>query len=312
MTGTSFESLDDVQTAILSELMANGAEVAPRGVHTLESRFVSFTLTSPRRRCILNPPRRWSFPLALGELCWHLSASTEAAALAYYAPIWSSIADDDGQIRGSCYGSKIFSNGQGTSPWLKLKELLRIDPASRRAVLHFNDLVSHLNPVCRDAACALSLQFLIRDGSLDAIVYMRSNDVIWGLPYDVFLFTFLQELLAAELNIGLGSYHHIAASMHIYSRHLPLAKKILAWPGTSSFEMPALFSAESVTSLPRFEKAARTGASPLMPCLDTYCEGLVAVLRAYRASRDVGWAASLDKLPIDFPYRSVLEPLSEP
>src|SRR5262249_28376890 len=156
----------------------------------IENRCVSFVLSNPRRRCILNSQRKWSLPLALGELCWHLSGSVLVDALAYYAPAWRSFADSDGLIRGSCYGSKIFANDDGVSPWVRVRQLLQSDADTRRAVLYFNDSIDHLAPDCKDAACAISLQFMIRNGLLDAVVCMRSNDVIWGLPYDVFLFTF--------------------------------------------------------------------------------------------------------------------------
>src|SRR5206468_2212365 len=102
--------------------------------------------------------------------------------------------------------------------------------------------VDHLSVSCRDAACATSLQFLLRDGVLDAVLTMRSNDAVWGMPYDIFLFTFLQELMALELGVGLGAYHHFASSLHIYERHVALARRVLSQPGepvrVNVFETP--------------------------------------------------------------------------
>src|ERR1700693_236259 len=129
-----YHSLDDIQRAVLSYLLEGGGETSPRGMPTIESRVVSFTLVDPRRRCILNPQRKWSLPLALGELCWHLSGSTKASTLAYYAPAWKSFADSEGHIRGSCYGSKVFMGTDGDSPWTRVRHLLRSDRDTRRAV----------------------------------------------------------------------------------------------------------------------------------------------------------------------------------
>ena len=53
-----------------------------------------------------------------------------------------------------------------------------------------------------DLPCTRTIQFLLRSGHVDAVVYMRSNDAIWGLPYDIFLFTMLQEMLAVELALS--------------------------------------------------------------------------------------------------------------
>ena len=49
-------------------------------------------------------------------------------------------------------------------------------------------------------------------------VYMRSNDIWMGLPYDVFSFTCMQILLAFKLGVGIGTYTHHAASLHLYKR----------------------------------------------------------------------------------------------
>ena len=48
--------------------------------------------------------------------------------------------------------------------------------------------------------------------------YMRSNDLWMGFPYDVFQFTCLQTLLAMELDVELGTYTHVAGSLHLYER----------------------------------------------------------------------------------------------
>jgi thymidylate synthase len=48
---------------------------------------------------------------------------------------------------------------------------------------------------------------------------MRSNDIWMGFPYDVFSFTAMQCLMAMELGLGIGTYTHIAGSLHLYERN---------------------------------------------------------------------------------------------
>ena len=72
----------------------------------------------------------------------------------------------------------------------------------------------------KDLPCTISLQYLIREGALHCIVYMRSNDLWLGFPYDVFCFTAFQTKLAMELGVKLGTYTHIAGSLHLYERNL--------------------------------------------------------------------------------------------
>jgi thymidylate synthase len=90
---------------------------------------------------------------------------------------------------------------------------------------------------------------------------MRSNDAILGLPYDVFLFTMLQELLACELGITLGVYHHVAGSLHIYERNLELGQRIVdAGPG-SEFQMPPMNSPTEIPTFLFFEDLIRRGGA---------------------------------------------------
>ena len=54
---------------------------------------------------------------------------------------------------------------------------------------------------------------------------MRSNDIWFGLPYDIFQFTSLQILLSMELGVGIGTYTHICGSLHLYERDLGKGNK---------------------------------------------------------------------------------------
>lgn len=306
MSPIPYRSADEVQEAVLRHLLSDAAPVSPRGIPTVESQALSFVLTNPRARCITNPERKWSLPLALGELSWHLSGSTDASPLVHYSRAWRAFADNDGQIRGSCYGSKAFSRQEGQSPWRRAGNLLCADPATRRAVIYFNDPSAHLDVDCRDAACATSLQFMIRSGALDAVACMRSNDAIWGLPYDLFLFTFLQEMMSVELAVKLGSYYHFAGSLHVYERHRALARRILDAPPTRAFIMPPLLAPQMASGFVADEKRIRERGEAIEE-LDDYWRELLRVLQLFGQSQHCGWARVLSTAST--PYLPVLEPL---
>jgi thymidylate synthase len=306
MRVTEFQCIDEVQLAIFDRLLTGGRSASPRGILTLECEAVAFAITDPRRRCVINPARRWSLPLAIGETCWHLSGSTLAKDLAYYAPIWDSFADPEGQIRGSCYGSKIFVGRP--SPWDLITELLRTDSSSRRAILYFNVETAHFDVACQDVACAQSIQFLLREGRLDAIVCMRSNDAVWGLPYDVFFFTFVQELLSRRLGVELGTYFHFAASMHVYERHFNLARKVLKSPTSVDFSMPRMGHIDQLANFLACERNLRTQGIASDGSLSDYWLDLLQVLRFFHQSRRTGWRRALDA-GTDFVYSPVLRSL---
>jgi thymidylate synthase len=277
----TFESLDEVQTWVLSSLLDHGSPVTSRGMPTLELFPVSFTLTHPRRRCITNPERRWNLPLAIGEFCWHATGSNDVRFIEYYAPRWREFTDGIA-ILGSCYGHHIFSRKDGQpSQWERLVRLLRTERHSRRAVLQLFTPEAGLDPDTKDAPCTCSVQFMIRDDRLHAIVYMRSNDSIWGLPYDVFLFTMLQELLAGELGAELGSYHHLVGSLHLYRRHFELAKRIVSSRASFAYEMPSIEAHHELPTFLKMESLMRANIpmSTEIGALHPYWKDLLHVLR---------------------------------
>jgi thymidylate synthase len=308
------ESLDEVQLWVLSSLFKEGHETKPRGLETLELFPVSFTLTKPRNRCVANPERRWNMPLAIGEFCWHVSGSNELQFIEYYAKRWREFAEDGSTIRGSCYGHRIFSrSSDGRSQWQQIGELLRTDPQSRRAVLNFQERMEDL-VTDKDVPCANTMQFLVRNSRLHAIVSMRSNDAIWGLPYDVFLFTMFQELLASELGLPLGTYTHVVGSLHLYERHFDLAQRIIRAPLVPTDEMPAMEQHSQLRTFLDLEARLRSGThfSPeLKRGLHPYWQNLLAVLAWYRYAKDEGgYEKALDSVPLDSPYRTFLSNLA--
>ncbi len=309
-----FDSLDNAYVSVLSSLLSNGQPVAPRGSKTLELFPSAFTLNRPRNRCVANPERRWNLPLAIGEFCWHISGSNELQFIGYYAKRWREFAEDGSTIRGSCYGHRIFSQSSDSrSQWQQLVELLRADPQSRRAILNFQmraeDLITD-----KDIPCANTMQFLVRDSRLHAIVSMRSNDAIWGLPYDVFLFTMFQELLASELRLPLGTYTHTVGSLHLYERHFDLAQRIIRLPVVRADEMPAMEQHDQLRTFldleARLRNEARFGPEQKR-ALHPYWQNLLSVLEWYRYAKDEGgYEKASDRIPLHSPYRKFLSNLA--
>jgi hypothetical protein len=111
------------------------------------------------------------------------------------------------------------------------QQLLRVvaeltkSPDSRRAVVYVgrdDDLQKAYTEAelrAGEMPCTSVWQFLLRDGSLDMTVYMRSWDAVWGLSYDVPCFVAVQTAVAAALRVPLGKYVHHAGSLHVYERH---------------------------------------------------------------------------------------------
>lgn len=92
------------------------------------------------------------------------------------------------------------------------------DPTSRQSLVqvHTPDDLFKSYP---ETPCTLSLQFLARADKLHLFVTMRSNDIWFGTPTDVFMFTFLQRHMARALDLYPGIYQHQAGSLHVYEEH---------------------------------------------------------------------------------------------
>ena len=303
----SFGSLDELQRWAFERLLADGSQVSPRGLSTVEISPVELSLVNPRRRLLTSGARKWNLPLAVGEFCWHVSASNELSFIRYYSSRWIEFTEDEQTIRGSCYGYRLFQpQGSAPSQWKVAQSLLRRDPLSRRAVLLMAQPLSMNDLDAKDVACSSSIQFLVRNGRLDALLHMRSNDAYWGLPYDVFFFTMLQELFATELGLELGVYHHSVGSLHLYSRHVEHARKVLKDTKWLDLEMPKMSGVDELSQFLAAERALRGGDSdaPLyVRTLPAYWRSLAQVLAHFASIREVANAPSIGDFASESVYK---------
>ena len=67
---------------------------------------------------------------------------------------------------------------------------------------------------------------MIRDNKLHCTTVMRSNDVVFGLSYDLSFFISLQKYIADRLGVLYGSYTHYTFSMHVYEKDFDLVNDI--------------------------------------------------------------------------------------
>jgi thymidylate synthase len=268
-----FEHVDDAFEWALTTCLSEGFEIAPRGIRTRELLGVSFALSNPRGRVTTWARRSWSMALAVGELAWHFRGSDNVEELTHYAPSWIKYTDDGSRVMGSCYGRKIFAGGD-ESQWSVAKSILKFDPASRRAIIS-TDILSKSDATTRDKSCLSTMHFLIRNGKLDVFVNMRSNDIYLGLPYDVFLFSMFQERMAVELGVELGTYHHIAASLHVYETDIEKLRRKGGLGQKKSDFMDKMPEGNWFDDFAKCESALRMGSGTVKPDLPVYWKTLL-------------------------------------
>lgn len=279
-------TIDDLLHVIYEHLIANGNSISPSKGDAREDIAVSLELTNPRSR-ISRSAARSTIVSCLGELAWYLSGSDAEDDIAYYVPAYRDYAVE-GRLLGA-YGPRLLGGPSG-GQLRRVIEQLRAKQDTRQAVIQLfdaEDLVRGL----KDLPCTCTLQFLVRDGSLHLVVYMRSNDAYIGLPHDVFCFTMLQELVAACVNADLGRYVHIVGSLHLYESHVARAKAYLdeGWWAGQAGEMPSMprdNSWQGVEAFLHAESSIRASDTPdslaHLSSGSSYWDDLAVILLAHR------------------------------
>jgi thymidylate synthase len=219
------ESLDDLLREVIKAVMQDGTEVDATKGKNKEINGVLLELTNPRARLSRSETKGTIFSL-LGEFLWYMSRSDDASIIDYYIPTYKEkFSDDGGKTIHGAYGPRLFGM-RGTDQVKNVIKLLKAKGTSRRAVIQLFNAEDIMHQYL-DIPCTCSLQLLIRDGKLNLITYMRSNDAFLGLPHDIFSFTMLQELIACDLDLDLGTYKHMVGSMHVYEEHYDRARTFM-------------------------------------------------------------------------------------
>ena len=203
--------IDDVYKKLIEKLLKSETI----GNNTREIENCILQVKEPRLYFFSFPYREISTKYADAELKWYWSADNRCETIGQYAKMWLRLTDD-GVTNNSAYGYILFKK-YGFNQLEQIIELLRKDKNTRRAVLNISDpTIDRINT--KDMQCTIALQFIIRDNKLDTTVYMRSNDVYFGLPYDYIFFMSLANYIASKLELKIGTYTHVATSMHMYER----------------------------------------------------------------------------------------------
>jgi thymidylate synthase len=204
--------LDDVLYKVYPKLLDGGRVVRATRGQTRELIGVSVEIRKPRARLSRSETRGRPFG-CLGELCWYLAGSNRVDFITHYLARYINESEDQETIYGA-YGPRLFDY-RGINQIANVIDLLRARPNTRRAVIQLFDPAdissSHI-----EIPCTTTLQFLVRDGLLNLVATMRSNDAYIGLPHDVFCFTMMQEIVARSVGADVGTYRHFAGSLHLY------------------------------------------------------------------------------------------------
>lgn len=256
-------TLDDLLDEAFRLLLKSKMRVVATKGATVEVHGIVLELTNPRARLSRTDIKGHVFS-GFGEFIWYISCQNQLGPIQYYIKRYDEWAEADGTIWGA-YGPRIF--GGDRSQYEIVKEILAKRPTSRQAVIQLFDQ-DDIEEKHQDTPCTCTLQFLIRDGLLNMVVHMRSNDVYKGLPHDIFAFTMIQEILARDLSVSLGSYKHMVGSFHFYDDDREKVERYLDegfQPTRAMPEMPPGGQWNDIRDLFKIEAAIRNGGISAIP-----------------------------------------------
>jgi thymidylate synthase len=202
------------------------------GTRSLFGRQLHFSLTEGFP---LLTTKKLPFKHIVYELFWFLSGSTDTSYLKEKGvKIWEGNTSSDflkkrgldlpeGSV-GKLYGHQWRNFGatedkKGVDQVQRVLEILQSDPTSRRMV------ISAWNPCDLDQMvlepCHILFQLYVRDGKyLDGSLYMRSNDLFLGAPWNIACYSLLLHLYAHLTNYVPGKLIYTIGDSHIYLNHL--------------------------------------------------------------------------------------------
>lgn len=234
----SFITPSDAYAAALATLLDSPDFVAsPRGLPCRELMNWLFVVERPSSGPIVTASAARNEKLArylAAEERLYLSGELRASVWAEQASkFWGKIANPDGTINSN-YGWLTMYNRslpKGRTPWEWARDSLLADPDSRQAYVRVS-LPEHQWMGNRDQVCTMHVMLMLRSGRLHSTVVMRSNDAVRGLAYDMpwwcrCLETMVDDLRGGGLACEVGTYSHLAHSLHLYDRDVRVVEEML-------------------------------------------------------------------------------------
>lgn len=205
---------DTVWKNCLIDIEDKGALVNPRNqwVRELIGYQYQIDMNAP---IISLESRKMNYSFMFAEAAWICSGSNWLDDLTPFMKRYADFSDDKVFLNGA-YGVKVAEQVS------YVVNTLAYDRNSRQAVLN---IWRERPGLSKDIPCTTTMQFLIRDGKLNMVTTMRSQDAVLGFSYDVFTFSSVALLVRNLLShvhgidCDLGTLTVTAGSFHVYEEH---------------------------------------------------------------------------------------------
>ncbi|PLW75526.1 thymidylate synthase [Cohaesibacter celericrescens] len=224
---------------LLSDVMESGVDKGDRtgtGTRSVFGRQVRYDLTEGFP---LLTTKKLHFKSIAIELLWFLRGDTNTKFLKENGvSIWDEWALEDGEL-GPVYGAQWRAwqgpDGKSYDQVQALMDGLKNNPNSRRHIIsgwNVSALPDETMTPQENAAagrmalppCHAFYQFYVGGGRLSASLYIRSNDLFLGNPYNTASLGLLTHMLAQQCDLDVGEIVISIGDAHIYSNHFEQVK----------------------------------------------------------------------------------------
>ena len=215
-------TVDDIRQYFIQELRDENFTVDRTNSKTIELIGASFIADE---KAIFGEP---NVSYIDAELDWYLGCSTNINDIRYKdepPTAWQYAANKYGEINSN-YGKLIFDDKYYRQFDNVINELNH-EPDSRRAVMIYNrpSIWTEFDENGKnDFICTNAVSYYIRDGYLQSVVQMRSNDVVFGYKNDYAWQRYVMNMVANEVDCEVGSLTWQVQNLHVYERHFDLVK----------------------------------------------------------------------------------------
>lgn len=211
-----------------------------RNVHILfekPEKFTQFKVSCPERTKVMNDYMEQ-------ETVLFDNGVIDSNEMGKISKIWKKIENPDQTINAN-YGYMVYhlrdagnENYSDTfmSQWEFCQNRLVDNLYTLQAIMHFNrpkdQWIGNLDQPCT-VFCQFTVETKPTGDHLNFHSFMRSNDIIYGTPYNLAYFVKLQSRMIKYLNtfhnkkLKFGYLHHNVTSLHLYEDKVDIAKSIV-------------------------------------------------------------------------------------
>jgi len=210
--------------------------VRPHDVGIKEHTNAMIQIRDPYKNIFTNKYRNLPLQYLKDELLLYFAGRNDKEGFVKASKFWEKLANPNGTIN-SAYGYLLFKAKipkTRMTQWDWVKKCILEDKDTRQALMFVaNPKFQYVGN--KDFICTTNYQFMIRNNKLNMTVNRRSQDIHFGMTYDIPWEMLLMQCMLVELQekypqIEMGEYVLHCTSLHIYDRNRDTIVEMLKYP----------------------------------------------------------------------------------